>query len=94
VGVELLHLRIAKMKIRFVSTTVKSTQPENHSWINAIHVLAMQMAVSLAQKWLVQDVRPYYVRKALPASLRMVFLPVNLIILVHFWIAVMVKCVM
>jgi hypothetical protein len=40
-----------------VSITVKSTQMEKHSWIYAIHALAIT-ALSLAQKWLAQDVRP------------------------------------
>jgi hypothetical protein len=52
VRVELLHVRIAIMKDRVVSTTVKRTQKENHSMLTAIHALAIT-GLLLAQKWLV-----------------------------------------
>jgi hypothetical protein len=87
VKVELLHLRVAIIKDSVVSTTVNPTQMENHSRMTVILAIAIT-ALSLAQKWLVQDVKLYNVRKAIPAPLRMVLQPVNLIILVHLWIAV------
>jgi hypothetical protein len=55
VRVESPHLRVAKKKMKknVVIKRVKRTQSENHSRMNAIHALAIGVALSLAQKWLV-----------------------------------------